>query len=1503
MTIIYLDPEFSDLTPEQVEHINQEKKSSLETVAGATLEPREYQYEIFKKAVSENTIAVLDTGAGKTLIAVMLIKHMLALEREKLQANRDYRRKVTFFLVDRVHLVFQQASVIRANCDAQVKELCGDMNVDAWKADTWTEIWDNNDICVLTAQIFLDNLRSGFLTLDRVNIMVFDECHHASKGHPFNLIMIEFYHRIYDNPVNQALDKPKIFGMTASPIHTSSKKVLESISTLETSLQSIVYTAKSTQELASAVKKPFETELFYSMDVINDVPPSPVHAARDYIRRERYQRSILTTLITNKINQVTGFQQCLNAIIYISNNLGPWCSDRLWKSILYKANTKGLFTPTLYTPEQKLSNEDQQLLQEAYELCSITDNNTTEPDLTNERQFTPKARVLVDCLKDILANDANKQGFCGIIFVDRRHTAVAIKILIESISVFKEDIRCDVLIGHGVKSGGDLQMKYTKQNEVIAKFRAGELNLLIATNVAEEGLDIQACNYVIRFDLFKTVIAYIQSRGRARRKDSKYILMLNRQNLKDMSLLRNVVRAEEMMKDYCRMLPKDRNLAVMFDDASGSPGTEYHPEYIKQGLSDKYLQDAFCIESTGALLTRSNAIALIYHYCATLPSDNFCNFKPVYEYEDLTNYGLSLEEIEALDLPSINPTTVAGKKNIFGCTLTLPINARIQQFRAYDRAKDDAKARVSLQACVALYKAGDIDSHLVPKSKTQRRVLMDLAEEKDDNGKLIGSRGRENLYKKKQPLFWQGDDLVDGTDARLGPYWISLIGIDLSAQQQQLPPYRPMCLITKKPLPAIPSITLYNNNKPFQVHLTSQSEALSFNKQTQVDDLMEYTFSFLKCITNKTFTCAKNNIEYLVAPLIISDTAAQQTAKIDWVEITKSIADKYLPVNLHSNGILDTILVDTSDQKKRQYFVQSVQHDMTPLSPVPDAVSTSNGLAKKLREHGYATFKDYYEDQEFLSKKITDMAQPLIQVHRVPKNQSFRQVRGSSMMKKRDREPESVVHWLVPELCLQYPISASVYQTLQLVPDIMMHIDAVLLMHDAKKALGLSGRMKDPYMLEAFTASSAGLEKDYQRLEFLGDSVLKFITSTYVFVTLPISNEFELTESRMRMISNTALFKSAIQLRLYEYICSQNLPRRFYRPPNYLCKDDSAEMIKSLTYHKLSDKTLADVVESTLGASYLSCLGDKKQGDQALNEALHTTQRLLVPMQKMEQWSDFQTIYRDERDNKQLKMAAYDPLFDQRIDIKKVSRILGYEFQNEALIAEALTHASVTNSSVPCYQRLEFLGDAVLDFCVTNYLFEKYHTAPPGTLHDLRKSSVNNDILSVLCIQLGLHVHIRHFSTTFPSAVKQFQELVVASQDEKGEYWLNFNPPKVLSDVVESLIGAVFVDAGFNLDPVLGLFDRLLKPLLDDHISIEAMQQHPLGKLKCMVQEFGCKQCETRNVYSATLGQCCVVFIHGQAFASGSGVNTKEARKEAAAKACQRIQDNPDEFIAKCTCL
>lgn len=71
-------------------------------------------------------------------------------------------------MVDRVPLVFQQASVIRANCDANIEEMCGEMDVDAWSEKRWKLIFEENDVCVMTAQIFLDTLHHGFISLEKV---------------------------------------------------------------------------------------------------------------------------------------------------------------------------------------------------------------------------------------------------------------------------------------------------------------------------------------------------------------------------------------------------------------------------------------------------------------------------------------------------------------------------------------------------------------------------------------------------------------------------------------------------------------------------------------------------------------------------------------------------------------------------------------------------------------------------------------------------------------------------------------------------------------------------------------------------------------------------------------------------------------------------------------------------------------------------------------------------------------------------------------------------------------------------------------------------------------------------------------------------------------------------------------------------------------------------------------------------------------------------------------
>ena len=119
-------------------------------------------------------------------------------------------------------------------------------------------------------------------------------------------------------------------------------------------------------------------------------------------------------------------------------------------------------------------------------------------------------------------------------FVERRWTAL---VLSEQINIAaKSDpelsfIKSSFVIGHG--TGGkanycyEAEMTFKKQEEVLRQFRLHEFNLLIATSVVEEGLDIPKCNLVYRFDFPMTFRSYVQSKGRARAQDSNYNILVD----------------------------------------------------------------------------------------------------------------------------------------------------------------------------------------------------------------------------------------------------------------------------------------------------------------------------------------------------------------------------------------------------------------------------------------------------------------------------------------------------------------------------------------------------------------------------------------------------------------------------------------------------------------------------------------------------------------------------------------------------------------------------------------------------------------------------------------------------------------------------------------------------------------------------------------------------------------------------------------------------------------
>ena len=174
-------------------------------------DPREYQLELFERAKGQNIIAVLDTGSGKTLIAVLLLRHIIDQELE--DRARGKKPRVAFFLVDCVTLVFQQFAVLQSNLDQPIERFCGEMGCNLWVQQTWQRHLQQNKIIVCTAEILYQCLMHSFIGMDQINLLIFDEAHHAKKNHAYARIIKDFY--ISEEDTSK---RPKIFGMTASPV-------------------------------------------------------------------------------------------------------------------------------------------------------------------------------------------------------------------------------------------------------------------------------------------------------------------------------------------------------------------------------------------------------------------------------------------------------------------------------------------------------------------------------------------------------------------------------------------------------------------------------------------------------------------------------------------------------------------------------------------------------------------------------------------------------------------------------------------------------------------------------------------------------------------------------------------------------------------------------------------------------------------------------------------------------------------------------------------------------------------------------------------------------------------------------------------------------------------------------------------------------------------------------------------------------------------------------------
>lgn len=429
------------------------------------------------------------------------------------------------------------------------------MGVDLWKADQWNKELISNQVLVMTPQILVNLLNHGFMTLNKINLMIFDECHAATGQSPYCSIMCRY---------KDFKEKPRILGLTASVIagKCSPLNVTKKMKDLEKTLYSRIQTASNISEVNRYATKPREVIIEFRSD---DPSNNDVKAEFLGVLKVGYQHIEALTPKKTKTNDsslvetfadiLKWFQkmdtsddndtcdsldfsctplEMLKSISDILRILGLWCANCMIDKYLEDIDNQ--------IPEAIVDHNV--LFQHSLEICQNALQKAKTIYLNHSSHFserkklelvTPKMEKLRELLQTLgqhIDRNRNVTEFRGIIFVERRVVAWILTQYLEKLSEVRPltfgYLHSCYVVGHGsvMCNINAYCMNSQKQDTMLSAFRSGVKNLLIATQVVEEGLDIPKCNVVIRFDLPKNYCSYVQSMGRARAEGALYIMLV-----------------------------------------------------------------------------------------------------------------------------------------------------------------------------------------------------------------------------------------------------------------------------------------------------------------------------------------------------------------------------------------------------------------------------------------------------------------------------------------------------------------------------------------------------------------------------------------------------------------------------------------------------------------------------------------------------------------------------------------------------------------------------------------------------------------------------------------------------------------------------------------------------------------------------------------------------------------------------------------------------------------
>ncbi|KAL7035187.1 hypothetical protein ACKWTF_008261 [Chironomus riparius] len=1528
-----------------------------EQVTKAAFKDRKYQQNIINVCIERNSLVYLPTGAGKTYIAIQVIKHF----SESLKASYSDGGKRSFFLVTTIALAKQQGDRIKHLMPFNVAVLTGDNNVDDFDAHKWLDVMNKNQIFVMTAQCFADAaLKHTFIDLKSINVIIFDECHHATKGHVYRQITQAFKDR-------EIVINLRIIGLTGVLVGNSKSckphTVVEELKELESNYQSTIITVNNIDDQKNVLlysTKSKEYFIAYDLEQINEclkVINAQLFKLRAYLEPIELNKngSLEVPVKIQKLIDLLEDYMCQ------VKALGCYGSFLALLGILVQLELTKRFADTekfRTIVEACISN-----IKSCVNYLKREVDLETKDAATVMKNSSSKVQKMLHLLKKFL-EDPNRDMQC-LIFVKKCSTA---KILYHLIKCFGHDdpnfpINPDFVVGLNNSIPESIESILSSSNNSLAleKFENKETNVIVCTNVLEEGIDLRACNLVIMFDPPETPRSYVQSRGRARDDQSNYVIMVDNESKTKFDkkfLVWQQIDFETKKQLIGRTIDRP---PPSEEDIKKEQIQEWDPFYTKEG----------------ACLTALNCIATLNQCTQSLPGDRFTS-------------------------PSIYWTRKDNIDGTFSVNLTLPTQSMIndQIIGCPQKRVKIAKQDAAFKACKLLYSNGNLTEKLCPvdsniKIEEFNLKYFDHWEKYDkENPKKAGTKKNLRLHDIKIP------EAIKNCGPTLETNYLYKISIKpkfedndsnaLKVFYELLANENTFGILTKKRIPKLPIIRLFQSYGEIECEISGLPTAVDIEIEEILQKLQRFHIIIFRDLL-KTFQnyFVLDKSSYLLVPMN-EDNEIDLKLIDDFQEIpnpTLLTKTQIENMSFNSEDYIYKVVNPVYQDKDHIYVVTNINQHKTPLSTFP------NDNKKTYAEHVKKFKVDIHRNDQFLIEvKGISMKPKLL----------FPGAGMSDKEKRKDQTNECVE--FIPEICHNFKFPADFWLKATLLPTICHRMNYMLLAEELRRWLINAGidinygqqiykldvdkgdydkqkealtfaehepleklddfedaliklkqrEVEDNYkgkhfktqanliwdrsilsidldrnwsdiadveidyyfnfisgkkeitdiplqmfksqpqndstsnslpslkeqeigkdikllnlnksssciqqkdLIKVITTSKAGDVFDMERYEALGDGFLKFIVSLYLYKTHGNWHEGHLTALKGKMVSNRNLYyigndfglPKILNATLFDvqssFAPSTKLPANLKEVlvndkrlltclldvtkslsnseiENGLMNEENLELFR--THQKDVDD---EVAVENVDSSFIGFIDQKIIGDKIIADCVEALLGCTVSSVGIDAGYKLCQKLKILPETQNLLTEKINPRIIHENDLTLINRDalenkISYRFQDEIYLIQALTHASYPNKASGTYQQLEFLGDAVLDFLITSFIYENCPTMDPGKLTDLRSSLVNNATLACIVVRNDIHTHMFYENYVLSEAIKKFaifQESKNHEVTDQVELMITENDtnivksievPKALGDIFESIVGAVFLDSNLSLNKTWDVIYKLMQ--------------------------------------------------------------------------------------------